>query len=160
MNTTLQVLVFSLDEKKFAIDINDIERVLRAMQITTLPDAPKQVLGLIDVGGRILPVIDIRKRLNLPVRKIHPDDRIILLGAEKPLCFFVDEIVETVAFSEEELKKPAQIYPDLDRFLTGVGRLHDETVLVFDRSKLFGMPEKESENTGFSSTPAKRLFKQ
>lgn len=65
-----QLVVFRLDAQRFALPLTAVERVVRAVAVTLLPDAPAIVLGAIDVHGRVLPVLNVRRRFNLPQREI------------------------------------------------------------------------------------------
>ncbi len=59
-------IVFTLDEQRYALHLSAVERVICVVEITPLPKAPEIVLGIINVGGQIIPVIDMRKRFRLP----------------------------------------------------------------------------------------------
>ena len=126
-----------MDDRYFAIAVEEVERGLRAAQVTAVPDGPEFLLGLANVKGRILPVVDIRRRLGLPGREIDPDDRLIILATKIPICFFVDAFLGVLAFDKETLRKPKDIYPNLERILAGVGMYDEETVLVLDVKSLF-----------------------
>ena len=69
------MVVFALDEPRYALLLSAVEKVVRAVEITPLPKAPEIVVGVINAQGRILPVLDIRKRFRLPAREMKPDDR-------------------------------------------------------------------------------------
>jgi purine-binding chemotaxis protein CheW len=77
------VLVFALDDSLYALPLPSVERVIRAVEITALPGAPRIVLGVIDARGRIIPVLDIRMRLGLPERELACDDRFIVARSER-----------------------------------------------------------------------------
>jgi hypothetical protein len=84
--TSLQyILVFSLDEPLYALPLSSVERVVPAVEITPLPKAPEFVLGVINVHGQVIPVMDIRQRLRLPTRPVGLEDRFILarLGGDE-----------------------------------------------------------------------------
>lgn len=70
MVTANPVVVLMLDDIRYAVALTSVERVVRAVEITPLPNAPDIVLGVINVQGRVVPVVDIRKRFRLPARAI------------------------------------------------------------------------------------------
>ena len=130
-------LVFSLNTQLFAAAVEDVEKVYRAMQITTLPEAPERLLGLANLGGRILPVVDIRGRLDLPNKAIDPDDRLVLFAGKMAFCFFVDQVLGVVSFAQEAALEPKNIFPKLERYLAGVGKYNGETVLFLKTEDIF-----------------------
>ena len=129
---TEEKLVFSIDDQLFAIAVAEVDRVYRAMQITPLPDAPEWLLGLANLGGGILPVVDMRGRLAIPDRPIELDDRLVRLAGAVACCFFVDRIVGVIRFSQETALEPHSIHPQLEQYLSGVGK-HDGAMVLFLR---------------------------
>jgi purine-binding chemotaxis protein CheW len=69
------LILFSLDERRFALPLRSVERVVRAVDITPLPDAPQMVLGVIDVQGEIVSVINLRRRCRMPERELQLTDQ-------------------------------------------------------------------------------------
>ena len=134
-------MIFSVHARLFAVPVAEVAKVYRAMQITALPDAPPMLLGVVNLGGRMLPVVDLRSRLELPAKPIDPDDRLVLLTEERtgqrPCCFFVDQVMGVVAFAQEEALEPQQIHPHLAHALSGVGKYQGETVLLLNIRELF-----------------------
>ncbi len=138
MNTNSEnKVVFLVGEQLFAIGVDEVERVYRAMQITFLPEAPELLLGLANLGGRILPVVDLRSRLELSDRPIDPDDRLVLLAGKTAFCFFVDRVLGVDAFVQDAALESKNIYPKLDKYISGVGKYDNQTVLFIKMEKLF-----------------------
>ena len=73
-----QLVVFNMDEQRYALQLATVERVVRMVEVTLLPQAPKIVLGVINAQGRIIPVVDIRRRFRLPARDIHLSDHLLI----------------------------------------------------------------------------------
>ena len=67
-NPANHIVVFALDEQRYALHLLAVERVVRAVEVTALPEAPEIVLGVVNVKGRIVPVINVRRRFRLPER--------------------------------------------------------------------------------------------
>ena len=72
-------LIFRVGERRFAIAAAEIVRVLAAVEVTPLPDTPSFLRGVINCGGVLVPVIDLRVRFGLPVRRVRPSDRLIFV---------------------------------------------------------------------------------
>ncbi len=73
-----QVVIFTLDEQRYALRLSSVERALSAVDITPLPKAPQIVLGIINIQGEIVPVVNMRARFGLPERGMGLSDQIIL----------------------------------------------------------------------------------
>lgn len=78
MGMTESFLLFCIEEGRYALDVTAVERIVRAGEVTIVPDVPDFVRGLINVAGNIIPVIDMRWRLGLPIRDMELSDRFIL----------------------------------------------------------------------------------
>lgn len=89
-------LLFCVDERRYALDVAAVERIVRAVEVTLLPDAPDYVRGLINVAGEIVPVIDVRQRLGLPMREMELSDRLILTKMASGLRALLVDRVEGV----------------------------------------------------------------
>ncbi len=100
-------LAFGIGERKLAFPLKSVERVIRMVALVPVPEGPEWISGLLNLHGRVLPVIDLRKRLGLPQREVHPDDRIIIIQSENLKLGVVAETVEDVTdVSEKQLSKP------------------------------------------------------
>jgi chemotaxis signal transduction protein/DNA-binding response OmpR family regulator len=104
ITTTSAFLLFNIEEAQYALDVAAVERAVPAAEVTPLPDAPECVLGLINIAGEIMPVVDTRRRLGFPHRDMELSDRFILArAAGKPLVLLVDRVEGVVELSEHEV---------------------------------------------------------
>ncbi len=88
------LLVFSLEGRRFALKASVVQRVLRAAEITPLPDAPAGVRGLVNIGGNIVPVYDLRVRFNMPVRAVRSSDFFVIATTyERTVAVLVDDLI-------------------------------------------------------------------
>ena len=127
-----QILVFTLDEPRYALPLSAVERVVRSVEITPLPKAPAIVLGVINVQGQIVPVVDVRQRLGLPARDMHLDDQFILAHTSRRLVALgVDAVVGVRALADQALVHAAQALP-YAAYIGGVAKLADNLVLICD----------------------------
>ena len=141
---TSQYFVFSLDDQQYALALATVLKVIRAVELTSLPEAPDHLLGLINLGGKIIPVLDMRKRFHLPDREIDLVDRIIICkGSARTIAFVADEVEGVVEFAPEELDEAVHILPEMEHYIEGVGKLNDDTVLIYDLEMLFSIQEIE-----------------
>ncbi len=144
MGMSSQYFVFGLEDQRYAMALGAVLKVIRAVEFTFLPEAPENLLGLINLGGEIIPVLDIRKRFHLPNREIDLNDRIIICkGAARTIAFVADVVEGVVEFAPEELDEAVHILPEMEDYIEGVGKLNDDTVLIYDLDTMFSIQEIE-----------------
>ena len=80
---TDQIVVFTLDEQLYGLPLQAVDKVIHVVEIRHLPKAPEIITGIINIKGKIIPVVDIRKRLELATHEIDPDDRLIITDTGK-----------------------------------------------------------------------------
>ncbi|MBI2606529.1 MAG: purine-binding chemotaxis protein CheW [Deltaproteobacteria bacterium] len=130
-------LVFFVGELKFALRLEFVERVVHAVEITPLPGASSDFLGVINVHGSIVPVVNFRARLGLASREIRLDDRLLLVhGAEKTWAFAVDAVAGVIEPPPSEILSAGSIVPS-DAAVEGLIRLPDGVLLIGDLERLF-----------------------
>ena len=91
------VLVFTLDERLFSLAVTSVERVVAAVEVTPLPGAPDVVLGVVDVAGALVPVLDLRRRLGVAPREVTVDDQFVLTQTPRGLVAVVVDRVTSVS---------------------------------------------------------------
>jgi len=135
-------LVFTLEDQPYALGLEAVERVVRAVELTSVPEAPEILVGLINIRGKIVPVLDIRRRFHLPPRDMEIKDRIIVSRTSSRTIAVIADTIEGVAeFAQEEIHEARKILPDMEGYVEGVGKLNDDTVLIYDINKLFSINE-------------------
>ena len=149
MDAKNRYFVFQIDEQRYAMALHTVEKVIRAVQLTCLPDAPQILLGLINMHGRIIPVFNIRRRFNLPDRRMKIDDRIIVChAAAGTIAFTADRVEGIVEFPQDQMHEAQQAFPEIGRYVDGVGKLDNSTVLIYDLNRLFSIREIEKIKQG------------
>jgi purine-binding chemotaxis protein CheW len=136
-----QLVVFRLDERRYALPLTVVDCVVRAVDVTPLPKAPAIVLGAINVQGRVLPVLNVRRRFLLPDREIGPADWFLLAHtARLTVALVVDESEGVIERPQSEIVVSTQIVPGLEPF-PGVLRLDDGLVLIHDLERFLSLDE-------------------
>jgi purine-binding chemotaxis protein CheW len=144
MNGTDHLVLFNLDDHRLALPMTAVERISRSVEITPLPKAPAAVLGVINVQGRVIPVVDIRKRFGLPVRSMHLSDHLIIARtSQRPLAILVDSVTDIIETGKQNLVLQDQILSGIE-YLHGVLKLPDGMLLVNDLEKLLLSGEEQS----------------
>jgi purine-binding chemotaxis protein CheW len=127
---TAKWVVFSLDAGRYALPLAVVERVTRAVEVTRLPSAPSNVLGAIDVQGRVLPVFDLRRRFGLPERDIDPADQLVIArSANRTVVLVVDAAQGVLQCPASNTIRAESVVSGLEQ-IQGVIRLSDGLVLI------------------------------
>ncbi len=138
----MMLLVFTLDDWRCALELSTVERVYRAVAVTPLPDAPDIVLGVINVRGVVLPVIDIRRRFRLPEKNLTPDNRLIIAHSTGRLvALVVDDVTDVIECAEKDITSASAIVPGME-YVEGVARLKDGMILIHDLARFLSLEEK------------------
>jgi len=125
-------LVFRLDGQRYALDVSSVERVIRAVELTPLPNAPALVLGVVDLAGQLLPVFNVRRRFRLPEREILPSDQLLIVRtSRRTVVLAVDEALNVFDHAPSALVAAAQIVPGIEH-IQSVVKLDDGLVLIHD----------------------------
>jgi len=144
MNLADQYLIFILDQKRFALGLSGVDKVIRAVELNPLPENQDLLLGLINMQGRIIPILNIRKHFYLPSREIDVSDRIIISHISGlKLAFVVDAVEGVVEITKKQVDKAKKIFPKLENFIEGVGKLKDDTVLIYNIDNFLSDQDKD-----------------
>jgi purine-binding chemotaxis protein CheW len=145
MTASDPLVVFRLDAQRYALPLMDVERIVRAVALTALPQAPAIVLGVIDVAGQVLPVLDLRRRFGLPKKEIDPTSQFLIARtSRRAVVLVVDEAQEVAAWTDADVVvESARIVPGLAH-VRGVARLGDGLVLIHDLENFLSLDETQA----------------
>jgi purine-binding chemotaxis protein CheW len=143
MSMSYQLLVFSLDGKRYAIHLQAVERGVPAVEITPLPEGPDIVTGVINVHGRVIPVLNIRRKFRLHERDMDLNDNIVIVkGSKWTVAFAVDSVEGVIERRQEEIIPAETILPDME-YTEGVVKINDDIVFLHDIDKALSFEKKE-----------------
>jgi purine-binding chemotaxis protein CheW len=132
----VEVLVFTVNGHEHALPVEDVVEVVRLVAVTPLPEAPAWVAGVINMRGRVIPVIDLRTRLGLPPREPDLSTPIIVVGGSEPAAGLVaDAAVEVLALPSAVVESPHRV-PTPVPAVSGVARHGDRLILLLDSKRL------------------------
>ncbi|MCX6580658.1 MAG: chemotaxis protein CheW [Candidatus Aminicenantes bacterium] len=136
MEDISRYLIFMLDHRLFALPLDMVERVERAVEITPLPQVPDIVPGIINYKGTVLPVCDIRPRFQLPQREIRLEDQLIIVKTiGRTIALLVDTVTDNIEKPSREVVPPPDI-ADGAAYLAGILKLEDGIALIPDLNKI------------------------
>lgn len=151
--STTQVVVFRLDHNRYALRLAAVERIVRAVEVTLLPNAPRIVLGAIDVHGQVLPVLNVRRRFLLPDRAIRPADLFLLAHTTRRMVALVVDAAEgLVECSDADIVATTRLAAGLGRF-PDVITLRDGLVLIHDLETFLSADEADALDDAMDERP-------
>lgn len=129
-----QMVVFNLGEEQFGIDIARVQEIIRWQRITAVPKAPYYVEGVIDLRGRIVPVVDLRGCFGLPPVEPGRETRIVVVGIRGVTVGLVlDGVSEVLDVPLSAIEPPSPLVTTLESgFLRGMVRLEDRLIMLLD----------------------------
>jgi len=143
MSTANQLLVFGLDEQRYGLPLVLVGRVARVVGITPLPKAPDVVLGVVNVQGQIIPVIDLRRRFSRPDRGMLLTDVLLMSHTRRrPVALVADSVMGIVDCSEQDIVRSDAILPGVE-YIAGLLKLKDGLILIHDIDKFLSLEEEE-----------------
>ena len=141
----LQLVSFKIGSEEFGVDILNVQEINRMITITKVPNSPEFIEGIINLRGRVLPVIHLRVRLGLPKKDFDKDTRIIVVDIDgKTVGFLVDAVSEVLRIPQNITEAPPEIVAGINsKYITAVGKLEDRLLILLDLNKLLVDEEKE-----------------
>jgi purine-binding chemotaxis protein CheW len=134
-------VLFRLDDNRYALPLEIVERAVRAAKVTPLPLAPAVVLGALDVEGDVIPVFDLRRRFQLPERPLHPAQQFVLASAAgRRVALRVDATLGVIERPLSEIAAATRVVPTAEHFI-GLIRLEDGLVLIQDLTRFLSAEE-------------------
>lgn len=139
----LQWVTFRLDEETYGINVMQVQEVLRYTEIAPVPGAPDYVLGIINLRGNVVTVIDTRKRFGLMPGDITDNTRIVIIEAEKQVIgILVDSVAEVVYLRASEVETAPNVgNEETAKFIQGVANRDKELLILIDLNKLLSEEE-------------------
>jgi purine-binding chemotaxis protein CheW len=137
-----QFVIFSLDGNDFALPVGTVDRIVRAVNITGVPGAKENLLGVINLHGQAIPVFNIRKIFNLPLRGVKLSDLFLLVRISgRSVSIIADSVKGITKRKDQKIIPAGKIFPGMEKILEGLVFFEDGTVLIYDPEKLFSVQD-------------------
>jgi len=138
MNKDLQIVGFRVGEETFGLPISAVREIVRVPEITAVPSAPAHIEGVINLRGRIIFVVDLRKRFGRSNTAPSKKNRILVVEFEdRVIGLIVNSASEVLKIPPSEIESPAGLFQeDGSQCVTGVGKLEGRLVLLLDLQKI------------------------
>jgi purine-binding chemotaxis protein CheW len=143
MDQHSQFCTFYLNKLLFGVQLKSVQEVIRSLDATKVPLAPKVVSGLINLRGQIVTAVDLRRKLEMEPRPADvPVMNVVVRAEDGAVCLLVDEIGDVVEVEESSFERPPETLQGTVReVITGVHKLNDRLMLVLDTEKACQMTE-------------------
>lgn len=138
------IVVFTLERRRFALPLECVERAMRVVEVTPLPKAPAIVAGVINVQGRIVPVINLRRRFGVPEREVELSDQMLVAASRRwALAMIVDAVTGVAQCSEQDWVASDAVVPGAE-YVKGIAKLADGIVFIHDLDTFLSLDEVQS----------------
>lgn len=142
----IQLVSFKLADEEFGVDILQVQEINRLVDITKVPRTPEFVEGVINLRGKVIPVIDLRKRFDLEIEDYDADTRIVVVDIDHNIMgMIVDEVSEVLRLPLSTIESAPDIVTSIDAdYISGVAKMDDRLLILLDLSRVFTPSEKEA----------------
>lgn len=145
-------VVFTLDGQ-YALHLRNVERVVRAAEVTPLPRSPNIVLGVINAQGSILPVVNVRRRFQLMEREMEPTDRLIIAKTSlRRVALLVDSVTGVIERTADDVVPTDAIVPRTE-YIEGVAKLEENILLIHNLDSFLSLDEETALDDALNSIP-------
>lgn len=141
----MQLVTFNLGKEEFAVPILQIQEINRLVDITKVPRSPDFVEGVINLRGKVIPIIDLRKRFGLPQAELGKYARIVVVNMEgRMVGLIVDSVSEVLRLSEDAIEPAPPVVAGIDsEYIRGLGKLDGRLLILLDLSKILTKEERK-----------------
>lgn len=137
-------LTFAIGEQSYGIDIKYVTEIIGIQSITEVPELPNYICGIINLRGKIIPVMDVRLRFKKQFRTYNDRTCIIVVDISNiSVGLIVDLVSEVLTIPEADIVPPPEINQGTHRFIRGIGKVNQEVKLILDCDKLLNEDELE-----------------
>jgi purine-binding chemotaxis protein CheW len=138
-----QLVSFNIGSEEFGVDILKVQEINRMVEITKVPQAPHYVEGVINLRGKVIPIIDLRKRFNLDVKEYDKNTRIVVVDISGNIMgMVVDSVSEVLRLPSSTIEAPPEIVTGVNSdYIKGVAKLEDRLLIFLDLSKVIDVSE-------------------
>lgn len=141
--TSVQIVCFKIGKEEYGIDILKVQEILNLPRITLLPKAAEFILGVIDLRGKVLPIIDLSKRFGIESSNASKTARAIVVKIKgKKVGLAIDSVSHVVKVDSEVIEPPPAIVKGISgRYIVGIAKVNEEFVVILDIDQIFSPSE-------------------
>ncbi len=145
-NLLNKFVIFTLDEEEYGFDVLKILEIMRLENLIYVPHSKDYFMGMVDVRGKVIPVIDLKKKLQIHQENSNKPDKLIIVEVQnKRIALAVDNVLSVVDFSSEEIDLgPPAVKSFHTKYILGIGKKQDKFIILINLSNLFTESELQS----------------
>jgi purine-binding chemotaxis protein CheW len=142
----LQLVTFSIGNEEFGVEILKVQEINKMMQVTKIPNSPSFVEGVINLRGKVIPIINLRNKLRLPPKEHNKNTRIIVMEIQgKTIGFIVDAVSEVLRIPRSITEPPPPMIGGVSsEYIVSVGKLEDRLLILLDVDRILSNEEKSA----------------
>jgi len=142
----LQFVTFKLEGQKYAVDILKVQEINNMKDITPIPNSPPYVEGAINLRGKVIPVLNLRRKFNLEEKPLDEFIKIVIMDVRGVVMgVIVDSVSDVLRVSSDLVEPPPPVSSDTTaRFIKGVAKLPEGLVILLDMDKLLDPQEHQA----------------
>lgn len=144
MQTEKQLVVFDLASAAYGVDIGAVREIIRMQNITSVPRTPSFVEGVINLRGKVIPVVDIRKKFDLPIAEENEENRIVVVDiGGQDIGVIVDAVTEVLRIAADSVEAPSTFIKTADSdYLMGIAKIDDRLITLLDLERVLSDEER------------------
>lgn len=145
------VLIWTIADQQYAVNLEAVESILLACAVTHLPSAPPYIMGAINIHGQVVPVLNMRQLLGLPLKDVEIQDHFILVYIhQKRSALFVDKVKDVKFCNAEDLIPAQEILPNTDA-VEHVLKENGQIILLYNLDKLIPIQSLATDHSDFNN---------
>jgi len=150
----LHLVTFNIDREEYGVEIGSVQEIIRVGQITPVPNAPKFIKGVINLRGKVIPVLNLRKRLNLPDSALTKNSRIMVVeSGVKVLGMLVDSVSQVLRIPGASVDDPPSEVEQMKAYVRGIGKVDSRLIMIMDLNKALEKDAAAGEATARQPLP-------
>ena len=134
LNETIKLVIFRVNDEEYGVDVSLIKSIERMMQITRVPNVQEYIMGVMNLRGSVIPVVDLRVRFGFPATEIKEETRIIVLSIDElEVGIIVDSCSDVTDIKRENIEPPPSVVGAIEStFIQGVTKIDRRLVILLD----------------------------
>ena len=135
----MQFVCFKIENEEYGIDILKVQEILKLTKITTLPRAADFIMGVIDLRGKVIPVVDLIKRFGIEAKSTSQGKRAIVVNIRgKALALAIDFVSHVIKVDTKNIEPPPPVVKGISgRYIVGIAKVAEEFVVILDIDRIF-----------------------
>lgn len=137
-------LTFAIGEEFYGLEIRCVTEIIKVQPITTVPEVPDYIIGIINLRGQIIPVMDIRVRFNMATKVYTDRTCIVVIDIDDmPIGLIVDSVSEVLSIADDDIVAPPEFTRERNRYVEGIGKVGGDVKLLLNAKRLIREDDKK-----------------